>query len=108
MISWDRHLRLTAKMLPERDRVIACVEGRRFASLFCYGIVYCGSMVSVMNMGELMFRYYRNCPDDVRVIGIAESKQAALDLLQSIIEEVYSNTSDVDVVSYYKQLEGGR
>lgn len=111
MITWDTGLRLTAKISDKAEHIKKLVEDRSFKSLLYYCLVFSpfeDKRLEICNMGELLFRYYRECEQDVHVIGIAESKAEAASMLTAIVGEVYDATGDIDVRSYFRLMEGLR
>ena len=59
------------------------------------------NLLDIIPAWELMQKSYPG-KKEMQIIGLAKGYAEALELVRSIIEEVYQNTGDVDVKSYLR------
>ena len=55
-------------------------------------------------MAELLFKHYEECEEEIHIIGLAESREAAIGLAADIIAEVYEKTDGFDVKRYFNEF----
>lgn len=72
--------------------------------------VYCVALASneknlldIYSTNELLFQYYRQ--KDIKVIGLAFSKESAIQLVADIVNDVYQQTGRLDVRTFFKEDE---
>lgn len=75
--------------------------------------VYCIAMASnsnnlfdIYNTNEFLFRYYRQ--KEIKVIGLASSRESAFKMVADIVNNVYQQTGKLDVRTFFQWEESVR
>ncbi len=101
MIKWADKLYLGDSIKGRKTKVMRAVEANKLAfSVFC--ITYAvnpGNLLDIINANELSFSYYQK--QEIYVIGLAGSKSEALELVRSMIEDMYRETEGFLVREYF-------
>ena len=58
------------------------------------------NLLDIIDCNELLFRYYKR--KSLCVVGLAGSRESAVLLVQTMIEDIYKETGGVDVRAYFK------
>lgn len=61
------------------------------------------NLLDIINCNELLFRYYKQ--QDIRIVGLAKSRERAILLVQEMLGDIYQETGNLDVRSYFKFKE---
>ncbi|WP_197659924.1 hypothetical protein [Mobilitalea sibirica] len=88
-------------MEKKKEKAITSINNRKAT----YG-VYCIAFAShpdnlfdIMDANELLFPHYKK--SDIHIVGLAKGKEEAIDLVHDMLMEVYHNTGEFDVRSYF-------
>ena len=106
MITWDDDLRCSGELRPKVTQIRRRLRWRKATSAATFCITLASNkdnLFDIFNMGELLFRYYRESDEDVHIIGLASSREEACELAGQIIEEIYSSTGGLDVRAYFSK-----
>ena len=104
MITWDDDLRCSEELRPKIRQIRRRLRWRRATSAATFCITLASNkndLFDIFNMGELLFRYYRDSDEDVHIVGLAESREEACELAAKMIEEIYNSTGALDVRGYF-------
>ena len=55
-------------------------------------------------MGELFFKRYEESEDELHIVGLAESRDAAIHLAADIVGKVYDVTDSFDIERYFREF----
>ncbi|MBR4726046.1 MAG: hypothetical protein K6G45_12130 [Lachnospiraceae bacterium] len=105
MITWDDHIRFTPKTKKKFGRIKRRLRRHKLTSVLSYCIAFPTNpenKLDIYNMGELLFKRYEEYDDEIHIIGLAESRDAAIELAADIISEVYERTDSFDIQKYFK------
>lgn len=108
MITWDKNLTCSEKASDKARKLINLVKcGSPLAfGGYCVALaVNPANMFDIFNMAELSFRYYRDSDVRVHVVGIADDKADAAELVRELVEKIYAETGGLDAASYYLKEE---
>ncbi len=104
MITWDNNLWCSDEMRPKIQQIRRRLRWRRATSAATFCITLASNkqdLFDIFNMGELLFRYYRDSDEDVHIVGLAGSREEACELAAKMIEEIYNSTGALDVRNYF-------
>lgn len=107
MITWDNNIRFTPKVKKKFGRIKRRLRRHKLTSVLSYCIAFPTNpenKLDIYNMGELLFKRYEEYDDEIHIIGLAESKDAAIGLAADIISEVYERTDSFDVQKYFNDF----
>ena len=101
MIIWHERIYMdeTVKKKPMKYKR-AVEKGKLRLSLYC--ITFPSNeenLFDIYQVNEFRFSHYKR--NDITVVGLATSKQAAFELVKEIFLEVYEKTGDTDVRAYF-------
>lgn len=105
MIRWIGNVRTTQATAGSVDQIKRRVKWRKKTSAVNYCVAFAlsdNNMFDIFNMGELAFRMFMRSGADITIVGIAESKDAAIELAGSLIKETFEATGGFDVRNYFK------
>lgn len=101
MISWTSRLFIGEKMKRKKDKIIAAINNSE-ATFGVYCITFAShprNLFDIMDANELLFPHYKR--SEIKIVGLAKGKEEAIGLVQDMIMEVYNNTGNFDVRSYF-------
>lgn len=101
MILWNSRLYVGNKIKKKKDKVIASIENRE-ATFGIYCIAFAShpnNLFDIYEANELLFPHYKRA--EIRVVGLAHGKQEAVDLVHAMLMEVYHETGEFDVRTYF-------
>ncbi len=101
MISWASRLYVGDKAKKIQKKAIASISNRQ-ATFGVYCIAFAShpdNLFDIFEANELLFPHYQNT--EVHIVGLAKGKQEAVDLVQSMIMEVYNETGAFNVRAYF-------
>lgn len=104
MITWNNNLVCTDDITGNVGAIRRRLRFRKAASASTFAITFAtnnDNLFDIYNMGELLFRYYRDSKEEIRIVGLASSRDGACELVSSMLEEVYEKTGAFDVRSYF-------
>ena len=107
MITWDDHVRYTPKARKSFGRIKRRLRKHRLTTAFNYCIAFPTNpenKLDIYNMSELLFKRYEEYDDEIHIIGLAESRDAAIKLAADIIAEVYEKTDSFDIQRYFNEF----
>ena len=105
MIKWYPALYLDSVTKKNLRKIKRRME-RRKINLRVYCIALASNeknLLDIYSTNELLFRYYRQ--KDIKVIGLASSKESAIQLVADIVNDVYQQTGRLDVRTFFKEDE---
>jgi hypothetical protein len=89
------------KIKKRKEKVIASINNRE-ATLNVYCIAFAShpdNLFDIMDANELLFPHYKK--SEIHIIGLAQGKEEAVDLVQGMLMEVYKETGDFNVRAYF-------
>lgn len=101
MVLWSSRLYVGEKLERKKERVIASINNREAA----YGVYLIAlasnpnNLFDILEANELLFPHYKRT--NIHVIGLAKGREEAIGLVREMIMEVYHNTGEFDVRSYF-------
>jgi hypothetical protein len=101
MVIWASRLYIGDKMKKKKDKVIASINDKQ-ATFGVYCIAFAShpdNLFEILEANELLFPHYQK--SEIHVIGLAKGKQEAVSLVQEMLMEVYNNTGEFDVRTYF-------
>lgn len=101
MILWTSRLYIGDKIKKKKDKVIASIN-KREATYDVYCIAFAShpsNLFDIMDANELLFPHYKK--SEVRIVGLAKGKEEAINLVQSMLMEVYHKTGEFNVRTYF-------
>jgi hypothetical protein len=101
MISWMSHLYVGKKIKKRKEKVIASINNQE-ATFNVYCIAFAShpdNLFDIMDANELLFPHYKR--SEIQIIGLAQGKEEAVDLVQGMLMEVYKETGDFNVRAYF-------
>lgn len=104
MITWNEHLVCTDDLSDYAKSIRRRLRFRKAASATTFAIAFStneDNLFDIYNMGELLFRYHRDSDEDVRIVGLATSRESACELVSKMLAEIYEKTGAFDVRSYF-------
>ena len=104
MITWDDNLWCSEELKPKIHQIRRRLRWRKATSAATFCITLASNkqdLFDIFNMGELLFRYYRDSDEDVHIVGRAASREEACELAAKMIEEIYNSTGALDVRTYF-------
>lgn len=105
MIKWYPALYLDSVTKKNLRKIKRRME-RRKINLRVYCIALASNeknLLDIYSTNELLFQYYRQ--KDIKVIGLASSKESAIQLVADIVNDVYQQTGRLDVRTFFKEDE---
>ncbi len=101
MIKWYPQLYLDQKAEKKIKKLKEKIEnGKVSMNLYCVCIASNKeNILDIMNVNELLFRHYARIP--VYIVGLAYSKENALQLVERIVLDIYNNTDDFNAREYF-------
>lgn len=105
MIKWYPALYLDSVTKKNLRKIKRRME-RRKINLRVYCIALASNeknLLDIYSTNELLFQYYRQ--KDIKVIGLASSKESAIQLVSDIVNDVYQQTGRLDVRTFFKEDE---
>lgn len=101
MIVWSDHLYFSESVKKKHRRAIFAIKhGRRMSNLYC--IAFASNeenLFDILPANELLFPHYKH--SEVHILGLANGKQEACELVQDMIIDIYRDTGDFKVRSYF-------
>lgn len=104
MIKWYPKLYMDEEIKKKQKKVKKLLEKEKI-TLSIYCIVFASNpenLFDIICANELYFAHSKR--NTVFILGLAQSRESAIKLVQVIIQEVYDNKKNVDVRSYFSNL----
>ncbi|MBR3771718.1 MAG: hypothetical protein IKL07_05565 [Clostridium sp.] len=101
MIKWYPALYLDSVTRKHLNRIKRRMEkGKLTFSVYCIALATNEkNLLDIYSTNELLFPYYKK--KGMTVIGLASSKEKALELVVDIINDVYQQTGELDVRTFF-------
>lgn len=102
MVSWSSSLYIGESVFSRHERLIRRI-GKRKISFGAYCIAYAtnrNNLFDIIPANELLFPVYKKA--DICILGLAGSRDEAMELAADMIMEVYSETGGFQVREYFK------
>lgn len=101
MVQWATKLYVSENMKKKMDKAIASIRnGEATFNVYCIAFASQPSnLFDIMDANELLFPHYKKV--EVKIVGLAKGKEEALQLVQEMLMEVYYNTGEFDVRTYF-------
>lgn len=106
MLEWHRDMYMDEVVAEQAERYKQIVEDDKI----CIPTIYCIALASnpdnlldIISCNELMFAHYRR--NNIQVVGLAASYKNAVELVISIILDVYKATGSYNVRNYFAGKE---
>ncbi|MBQ8627235.1 MAG: hypothetical protein IJ419_13900 [Agathobacter sp.] len=103
-MKWYKNLYLGENIAPKARQIVNKIKKKRLTP-DVYVIALASNsqnLLDIIPTWELLQLGYPT--DNVRIIGLAQGKQEALELVTSIVDEVYQKTGNVKLQEYLKQM----
>lgn len=103
-MKWYKNLYLGENVAPEARRIVNKIKKKKLTpDIYLIALASNSkNLLDVIPTWELLQSGYPT--DNVRIIGLAQGKQEALELVVSIVDEVYQKTGNVNLQEYLKQM----
>ena len=101
-MKWYKNLYLGEGVAPNARKIINRIKNNK-PTLDVYVIALASNPKNQLDLipsWELLQKGYPK--DHVRIIGLAQGKQEALQLVTSLVDEIYQKTGGVNVIGYLK------
>lgn len=101
-MKWYKNLFLGEKIAPKARQIVNKIKKRKLTP-DVYVIAFASNplnQLDVIATWELLQPGYPK--EQIRVIGLAQGKKEALELVTMIVDEVYQNTGDVKIADYLR------
>ncbi len=101
MIQWATSLYIGDKLKKKKSKAITSINDRR-VTFGVYCIAFSSqptNLFDIMDANELLFPHYRK--SNIRIVGLANGKEEAINLVHDMLMEVYHNTGSFDVREYF-------
>lgn len=101
MIKWYPALYLDSVTKKHQNRIKRRIEkGKHTVSIYCIALATNEkNLLDIYVANELLFPYYRK--REMTIIGLASSKENALELVVELINDVYQETGKLDVRTFF-------
>lgn len=102
MVLWTSRLCVGKRMEKKKNKVIASINNRE-ATFGVYCIAFAShpsNLFDILDANELLFPHYQK--SEVTVVGLTKGRDEAIEMVQSMLMEVYQKTGDFDVRTYFK------
>ena len=103
-MKWYEDLYVGDSIAGKAIRIMWKINHHHAGTVSIYVIAFASNrknLLDIIPAWELMQKSYPG-KKEMQIIGLAKGYAEALELVRSIIEEVYQNTGDVDVKSYLR------
>lgn len=103
-MKWYKNLYLGEMIAPKAHQIVNKIKKKKLTP-DVYIIALASNpqnLLDIIPTWELMQSGYPT--DRVRIIGLAQGKKEALELVTAIVDEVYQKTGDVKIQEYLKQM----
>ena len=101
MVKWCSKLYMDEKIKKEPKKWKKRVEKEKLSySLYC--IAFSSNeknLFDIMDCNELLFKYYKK--REIFIVGLASSKENAVELVRIMIEDIYRETGEFKVREYF-------
>lgn len=101
MIQWTTKLYIGDKMKKKKENAITSIN-KREATFGVYCIAFAShpsNLFDIMDANELLFPHYKK--SNTCIVGLAKGKEEAVSLVRDMLMEVYNETGDFDVRTYF-------
>lgn len=105
MIKWYPELYLDPETEKKQKKIKKRMEKHK-VNLRVYCIALASNEKNLLDIycsNELLFQYYRS--KEMKIIGLASSKESAIRMTADIINDVYQETGKIDVRAYFQEEE---
>ena len=105
MIKWYPFLYLDQKTEKKKKRIKRRMEKQKVnVGVYCITLASNEkNLLDIYCVNELLFQYYRR--KDIKVIGLASSKESAYHMVADIVNDVYQQTGKLDVRTFFEDDE---
>ncbi len=101
MVQWATKLYMGERLKKKKDQVITAINNREVTfDVYCIAFASQPSnLFDIMDANELLFPHYKKA--EVKIVGLARGKEEAIRLVQEMLMEVYHNTGEFKVRTYF-------
>ena len=102
MIKWCLNMYMDdcVAMNPEKYKQLVIDNRINIPPLYCITLATnVNNLLDIISCNELLFKHYRRA--NVTVVGMAAAYKDAVELVKKIVVDVYKDTGDFDVRSYF-------
>lgn len=79
-------------------------KGKVLLSVYCIALATNeNNLLDIYSTNDLLFPYYKR--REITVVGLASSKESAVELVVTIINDVYHQTGKLDVRTFFQHEE---
>lgn len=105
MIEWCTDIITDDTIAECSDQIICNIINRKILhNIFCIALASNDkNLLDIINANEFKFPHYDRIT--TKVIGICKGKDNAVDLVKRLLEDVYKQTGNYDLRTYYKGKE---
>lgn len=101
MIKWYGQLYTDEVLKKKKAKIMKKLEdGKVTFDIYCVALASNEeNLFDIINTNELLFQHYKS--NDIYIVGLAASRESAVNLVVSMIEEVYHSTGEFQMRKYY-------
>ena len=105
MIKWYPDLYLDSFTKKHVKKIKRCMERKKVTlNMYCIAIASNEkNLFDIYNTNEFLFRYYRQ--KEMKVVGLASSKENAFLLVADIVNDMYQKTESLDARTFFQWEE---
>jgi len=105
MIKWYPELYLDSRTEKQVRRIKKRMEKQKITiSVYCIALASnSDNLFDIYHTNEFLFQYYRQ--KEIKVIGLASSKESAFLMVADIVNDVYQQTGKLDVRTFFQWEE---
>lgn len=105
MIKWYHTLYTDERLEKNLNRIVKKIEQEKVTfRIYCITLASNPeNMLDIIDANELLFKHYKR--NEICVLGLARTRNGAVELVVKMIEEIYKKTNDVKVRKYFKREE---
>ena len=101
-----RHLYVSEGLEKKKDKLIHKMKKGKYPWT-AYLLVLLEEGENQMEIFSTVLLKQKMMSDDIFVVGLADSESDAVQMVESLVREIYDNTGVVDIRTYIKQKELG-
>lgn len=101
MIQWTTRVYVGNKMKKKKEKAITSINNQEATfGVYCIAFAsHSSNLFDILNANELLFPHYRR--SEVCIVGLAKGREEALELVRDMLLEVYNETGDFKVRTYF-------
>ena len=103
-MKWYKNLYMGETATDTKHKILRNVVKRRFSNNEYLITISANpdNLLDILPAEVLLQKHYKDNTDKLYIVGIANGKEEALEVVRQIIDEVYTNTGEFDIPGYLK------